>query len=101
MRIIAVGTLRDFWMQPGRRDAEHPLRAWVHIVRAADWSSPADVKQMFRSTDVLPNDRIVFNIGGNKYRLIVAVHYRGKRFSFALSARIQNTTGSTRRRYEG
>jgi mRNA interferase HigB len=79
MRIIAVGTLRDFWMQPGRRDAEHPLRAWVHIVRAADWSSPADVKQMFRSTDVLPNDRIVFNIGGNKYRLIVAVHYRGKR----------------------
>ena len=79
MRIIAVSTLRDFWTRPGRGDSESPLRAWVHVVKAADWSSPADVKQMFRSADILPNDRIVFNIGGNKYRLVVAVHYRSKR----------------------
>lgn len=79
MRIIAVGTLRDFWSHPERGDAEPPLRAWVHIVKAADWGRPADVKQMFRSADVLPNDRVVFNIGGNKYRLVAAVHYRGKR----------------------
>ena len=79
MRIIAVRTLRDFWTRPGRGDSENPLRAWVHVVRAADWSSPADVKQMFRSADILPDNRIVFNIGGNKYRLVVAVHYRGKR----------------------
>src|SRR5260370_39705438 len=79
MRIIAVGTLRDFWSQPGRDDAEQPLRAWVHIVKAADWSRPTDVKQMFRSADILPNSRVIFNIGGNKYRLVVAVHYRGKR----------------------
>ena len=79
MRIIAVSALRDFWTRPGRRDAENPLRAWVHVVKAAEWSNPADVKQMFRSADILPNERIVFNIGGNKYRLVVAVHYRGRR----------------------
>jgi mRNA interferase HigB len=79
MRIIAVSTLRAFWRRPGRRDAEQPLRAWVHIVRAADWAKPTDVKQMFRSADVLGNSRVVFDIGGNKYRLVAAIHYRGKR----------------------
>lgn len=79
MRIIAVGTLRDFWRRSGRGDAEQPLRAWVHIVQAADWSKPTDMKQMFRSADILGNGRVIFDIGGNKYRLIAAVHYRGKR----------------------
>lgn len=79
MRIIAISTLRDFWSQPGRRDAEQPLRAWVYVVRAADWSKPADIEQMFRSADILPNGRAIFDIGGNKYRLICAIHYRGKR----------------------
>src|SRR5438132_13804426 len=78
MRIIAVSTLRDFWSRPGRDDAEQPLRAWVHIVKAADWSRPTDVKEMIRSADILPNSRAIFNIGGNKYRLVVAVHSRGK-----------------------
>lgn len=81
MRIIAVGTLRDFWTQAGRHDAEEPLRAWVHIVRAAEWSKPSDIKQMFRSADILSNGRAIFDIGGNKYRLICAIHYRGKRVS--------------------
>jgi mRNA interferase HigB len=79
MRIIAVSTLREFWARPGRQDAEQPLRTWVHIVRTADWSRPTDVKQLFRSADILPDDRVVFDIGGNKYRLVAAVHYRGKR----------------------
>jgi mRNA interferase HigB len=79
MRIIAVATLKRFWSQPGRSDAEMPLRAWVHIVRAADWSRPTDVKQIFGSADLLANGRVVFDIGGNKYRLVAAVHYRGKR----------------------
>jgi mRNA interferase HigB len=79
MRIITVGRLREFWRRPGRGDAEQPLRAWVHVVRAAEWSKPGDVKAMFRSADIVPNGRVVFNIGGNKYRLVVAVHYRGKR----------------------
>ena len=79
MRIITVGRLREFWRRPGRGDAEQPLRAWVHVVRAAEWSKPSDVKAMFRSADNVPNGRVVFNIGGNKYRLVVAVHYRGRR----------------------
>jgi len=79
MRIIAVSTLREFWTGPGRRDAEEALKTWVQIVRAADWSKPTDVKEMFRSADILRNGRVIFDIGGNKYRLIAAVHYRGKR----------------------
>jgi len=55
------------------------LRAWVHIVRGADWSKPSDVKQVFRSADILKNGRAIFDIGGNKYRLVTAIHYRGKR----------------------
>lgn len=55
----------------------------MSVVKAADWSRPIDLKEVFRSADILPNDRVVFNIGGNiggnKYRLVVAVHYRGKR----------------------
>lgn len=79
MRIIAVSTLRDFWNLPGRADAEQPLRAWVHIVNAADWSKPTDLKQLFNTADILPKGRAGFDIGGNKYRLVVAIHYRGKR----------------------
>ena len=51
----------------------------MSVVRSADWSKPTDIKEMFRSADILANNRVVFNIGGNKYRLVVAVHYRGKR----------------------
>ena len=79
MRVIAVSALRDFWSRPGRGDAEQPLRAWVWIVRAADWANPPDVKRMFRSADILPNGRAVFDIGGNKYHLVAAIHYRGRR----------------------
>lgn len=79
MRIIAVSTLKDFWSSPGRRDAEQPLRAWVAVVKAADWEKPTDVKAMFRSADILQSGRAIFDIGGNKYRLIAAIHYRGKR----------------------
>ena len=79
MRIIAVSRLREFWSRPGRSDAEQPLRAWASVVKAADWSTPTDVREMFRSADKVANNRVVFNIGGNKYRLVVAIHYRGKR----------------------
>ncbi len=79
MRIIAVSTLRTFWGRPGRRDAEQPLRAWVHVVKSADWWQPTDVKRPFGSADILRNGRAIFDIGGNKYRLVAAIHYRGKR----------------------
>jgi mRNA interferase HigB len=74
VRIIARRTLREFWEK--HADAEQPLRAWYHDVRKADWQSPADVKRVYANASIVGDDRLVFNIGGNKYRLVVAVNYR-------------------------
>jgi mRNA interferase HigB len=75
MRIIAKRTLREFWEQPEHRDAEQPLKTWHSEVRKAAWRTPADVKAHYGSASILPNGRVVFNIGGNKYRLIVMIRY--------------------------
>ena len=74
MKIISVKTLRDFWsVNP---DAEQPLKAWVDEVSKATWKSPADIKAQYRSASILKNRRVVFNIKGNDYRLIVAIAYQ-------------------------
>lgn len=73
MRIIALGTLREFWKK--HADAETPLRSWYALASRADWRSPADVKETYRSASFIANNRVVFNIKGNDYRLVVAVHY--------------------------
>ncbi len=73
MRIIALRTLRDFWER--HADAEQPLRAWYHDVAQAHWNTPNDIKAVYRNASILGNNRVVFNIGGNNYRLIVANHY--------------------------
>jgi mRNA interferase HigB len=70
-----VGTLKAFWNQPAHHDAEQPLRTWVHVVRAAQWVDPPAIKQMFRSADILRDGRVVFDVGGNKYRLVTWVNY--------------------------
>lgn len=75
MRVIAKSTLRAFWSKPSHRDAEQPLLAWYKEAEAANWSSPADIKRNFGSASILQAGRVVFNIGGNKYRLVVAVRY--------------------------
>ena len=75
VRIISRKTLRDFWGRPGRRDSEGPLRAWFAEVRQAAWRTPADVKAAHRNASFVGGDRVVFNVGGNKYRLVVAVKY--------------------------
>ena len=75
MRIIAKRTLREFWEQPAHRDAEAPLKTWYSEVHHAAWRTPADVKAHYGSASILPHDRVVFNIGGNKYRLIVLIRY--------------------------
>lgn len=74
MRVIAVSTLRAFWEQ--HPDAEQPLKAWYEEATNASWTQPADIKAQYRSASVLKNRRVVFNIKGNNYRLIVAVAYR-------------------------
>lgn len=74
MRVIAVSTLRDFWQR--HPDAEQPLKAWYEEATSAAWTQPADIKAQYRSASVLKNRRVVFNIKGNDYRLIVAVAYK-------------------------
>ncbi len=73
MRIIAKRTLRAFCKSEPR--AEQPLRAWYAIAAKADWSSPTDVKTAYGNASIVGNDRVVFNIGGNRYRLIVRFDY--------------------------
>jgi mRNA interferase HigB len=77
MRVIAKRTLRQFWESaPQYADAKGPLDAWYAEARKAQWRTPQDIKAQFRHASILKNQRVVFNIGGNKYRLIVAVDYQ-------------------------
>ncbi len=71
MRIISVATLREFWEREGRRDAEQPLRAWAQAIKRTEWVSANHLKDKFGSASIIGDGRVVFNIGGNKYRLIV------------------------------
>lgn len=73
MRIIARKMLRDFWEQ--HPDVEGALRSWFADVAQADWSGPADIRQTYSTASFVANNRVVFNIRGNSYRLIVAVNY--------------------------
>ena len=74
VRVIAVATLRAFWQR--HPDAEQPLKAWFEEATKASWTQPSDIKAHYRSASVLKNRRVVFNIKGNEYRLIVAIAYR-------------------------
>ena len=74
MRVIAVAALRAFWQQ--HPDAEQPLKAWFEEASKASWTQPSDIKAQYRSASILKNRRVVFNIKGNDYRLVVSVAYR-------------------------
>lgn len=79
MRIIAKSTLRRFWNT--HQDAEQPLRAWYDEARKAEWNNFNDIKRQFRSASIVGNDRVVFNIKGNDYRLVILILFRkGKAF---------------------
>lgn len=76
VRIIAVSTLKAFLARsPGYDEAHDPLMAWTRQVKAADWAGPADVKRDIRSASILRDGRVVFNIAGNKYRIVVWINY--------------------------
>ncbi|HTA75797.1 MAG TPA: type II toxin-antitoxin system HigB family toxin [bacterium] len=75
MRIISRKALRSFWERDGHKDSEQPLRAWYAEAKKAHWKASQDIKRQYRSASFVGNSRVVFNIGGNKYRLIVAVKY--------------------------
>ena len=73
MRVIAISTLREFWtIHP---DAEQPLKEWYVKTCRAQWSSLADIRNDINSVDYVGNQRYVFNIKGNHYRLVVAVKF--------------------------
>ena len=74
MRIISIKKLKDFWKK--HKDAEQQLRAWYYEAKKAEWQNPNDIKANYRNASFLNNNRIVFNIKGNKYRLIVAINYK-------------------------
>ena len=74
MRIIALKALKDHWLRSHRSDSEQPLKAWYAVANEADWANFAQVKKQFGSASSV-GDRVVFNIAGNKYRLVVYVNY--------------------------
>lgn len=76
MRVIAKRTLREFWEK--YPESEQQLLAWYREASKADWSSPNEIKSQYASASILKNSRVVFNICGNKYRLIVEVNFPRK-----------------------
>jgi len=76
MRIIALSTLRTFWEK--YPDAETPIRAWYALASRADWKTPANIKMAYRNASFTANNRVIFNIKGNDYRLVTAIRYDRK-----------------------
>jgi mRNA interferase HigB len=72
-RIIAKSTLRSFWVK--HAESEQYLKTWYEIAKAADWKSPNDLKNTYANASIIANNRVVFNIKGNSYRLIVQFNY--------------------------
>ena len=73
MHVIKKKTLVDFWDR--HSDAKAPLIAWFKEAKTAEWNEPRAIKERYRSMNFLAGNRVVFNIGGNKYRLIVKIAY--------------------------
>lgn len=73
MRVISRKTLPQFWTE--HSDAEQPLKAWFREVRQTYWCSPNELKQDFPTASILSSNRVVFNIKGNKYRLIAMINF--------------------------
>ncbi|MEZ4674195.1 MAG: type II toxin-antitoxin system HigB family toxin [Caldilineaceae bacterium] len=73
MRVITLGTLRAFWEK--YPDAQQALKAWHDDAERASWQTPTDIKTQYASASILSDNRVVFNIRGNHYRLVVKIHY--------------------------
>ena len=75
MRIIAFRALREFFEKPDYADSEASLRAWYHDAKTAEWKSSNDLKKQYKNASIVGEGRVVFNIKGNAYRLVVAIDY--------------------------
>jgi len=79
MRVIAKSALIKFWeSDKSYEDARAPLEAWYQEAKKATWTSPADVKKQYRNASILKSGRVIFNIAGNKYRLVVKINFHTK-----------------------
>jgi mRNA interferase HigB len=76
MRVVSRAALREFWEQPIYQDSEQPLKSWYEEAKNANWQNSQDIKALYRNASFVGNNRVVFNIHGNKYRLIVSVKYK-------------------------
>jgi mRNA interferase HigB len=74
MRIVSRRILREFWLK--HADAVIALQTWFHDVEQANWKNPVDIKTVYQNASFLVNNRVVFNIKGNRYRLVVVVIYQ-------------------------
>ena len=76
MRVIALRTLKSFWEQNSTHlDAKEPALAWYRHTFKANWGSPAELKRDVGTASILKDGRVVFNIAGNKYRIVVWINY--------------------------
>ena len=73
MRVIAKKTLRNFWVE--HPDCENQLKIWFHEAEKASWKNPKDIKMKYTTASILENNRVVFNIKGNNYRLVTRINY--------------------------
>ena len=76
MQVIAKSTLVQFWSQPGCADAKAALQSWYDEAIKANWKAPQNIKDQYGSASICGSNRVVFNIAGNKYRLVVEMQYR-------------------------
>lgn len=73
MRVFARKTLREFWTT--HSDSEDALKAWFSEAKGSQWESPSDIKNKYPQASILSDNRVVFNIKGNNYRLVVKINY--------------------------
>ncbi|MFK7780357.1 MAG: type II toxin-antitoxin system HigB family toxin [Candidatus Gracilibacteria bacterium] len=78
MRIISKKALKDFYETPIYSDSRNALESWHKEVLKTDWNNPNEIKTMYASASIIGDEKIVFNIAGNKYRLIVKINYYAK-----------------------
>ena len=75
MRIIAFKALREFYEKPEYADSEISLRAWYHDAKSSEWKNSNELKKQYKNASIVGDGRVVFNIKGNDYRLVVAIDY--------------------------
>lgn len=78
MRIIKEKTLTDYCSSSKYKQAEEPLKAWIYEVRYSTWNNASELKLKYRNASIISSKRVVFNIKGNEYRLIVDIEYKLK-----------------------